>query len=258
MELYPAIDLRDGGAVRLTQGDFGREARYGDPLALAARFIKGGAPWIHVVDLNAARTGVPHERATLGRIVELANAAGTESAPAVRVQTGGGIRSEDDVAAVLDLGVARVVLGTAALADPALATRCARRWPGRVAVGLDYVVRPDGVAEARGHGWQEGSGRTVHELLGIWAGEPIGAVVATAIARDGMLEGSDLVGLRTLLASTALPLIASGGVGTLDDLRALAELSVEGRTLAGVIVGKALVEDRFTTEEAIGACAASA
>jgi phosphoribosylformimino-5-aminoimidazole carboxamide ribotide isomerase len=255
MELYPAIDLRDGGAVRLTQGDFDREERYGDPLALATRFVEGGASWIHVVDLNAARTGVPHERATLARIVELAASSGSsESAGAatVKVQTGGGIRTEDDVAAVLDLGVARVVLGTAALADPALATRCARRWPGRVAVGLDYVVRDDGVAEARGHGWQEGSGRTVPELLGIWAGEPIGAVVATAIARDGMLEGADLAGMRTMLAATALPVIASGGVGSLSDLRALAELD-----LAGVIVGKALVEGRFSLEEAMAACRAS-
>jgi phosphoribosylformimino-5-aminoimidazole carboxamide ribotide isomerase len=250
MELYPAIDLRDGGAVRLTQGDFDREERYGDPLALATRFVEGGASWIHVVDLNAARTGIPHERHTLARIVEAAGAAG---AATVKVQTGGGIRTEDDVAAVLDLGVARVVLGTAALADPALATRCARRWPGRVAVGLDYVVREDGVAEARGHGWQEGSGRTVPELLGIWAGEPIGAVVATAIARDGMLEGADLAGMRTMLAATALPVIASGGVGSLNDLRALAELD-----LAGVIVGKALVEGRFSLEEALIACKASA
>jgi phosphoribosylformimino-5-aminoimidazole carboxamide ribotide isomerase len=250
MELYPAIDLRDGGAVRLTQGDFDREQRYGDPLALAARFIEEGARWIHVVDLNAARTGVPHERETLARIVELAGSA-------IKVQTGGGIRAEGDVADVLALGVARVVLGTAALEDPAFATRCARRWPGQIAVGLDYVLRPDGVAEARGHGWEEGSGRTLPELLDLWAKEPIGAVVATAIARDGMLGGADLEGLGAILALTTLPVIASGGVGSLDDLRALAELSVPGRTLAGVIVGKALVEGRFGLEEAVAACTVS-
>jgi phosphoribosylformimino-5-aminoimidazole carboxamide ribotide isomerase len=237
--------------VRLTQGDFDRQVGYGDPLALAAQFIEGGAPWIHVVDLNAARTGVPHERATLARIVELAGSA------ARSVQTGGGIRTEDDVAEVLRLGVARVVLGTAALEDPALATRCARRWPGQIAVGLDYVLRPDGVAEARGHGWEEGSGRTLPELLEHWAGEPIGAVVATAIVRDGMLGGSDLDGLGALLALTALPVIASGGVGSLDDLRALAGLTVDGRTLSGVIVGKALVEGRFGLEEAVAACTVS-
>jgi phosphoribosylformimino-5-aminoimidazole carboxamide ribotide isomerase len=256
MELYPAIDLRDGGAVRLTQGDFDRQVGYGDPLALAVQFIEGGAHWIHVVDLNAARTGVPHERATLGRIVVLAEAGDGKGAP-VKVQTGGGIRTEDDVAAVLDLGVARVVLGTAAIEDPALAARCARRWPEQIAVGLDYVLRPDGVAEARGHGWEEGSGRTVHELLDFWAGEPIGAVVATEIARDGMLGGADLSGLGALLAVTALPVIASGGVGTLHDLQALAALEVEGRTLAGAIVGKALVEERFGLQEAVAACTAS-
>jgi phosphoribosylformimino-5-aminoimidazole carboxamide ribotide isomerase len=253
MNLYPAIDLRDGAAVRLTQGDFGREKRYGDPLALAASYLAGGAGWIHVVDLDAARTGVPHERATLGRIV----AAAAGSAGPARIQTGGGIRTEADVAAVLELGVARVVLGTAALEDPALATRCARRWPGQVAVGLDYVMRPDGVAEARGHGWEQGSGRALVELLEIWAGEPVGAVVATAIARDGMLRGSDLDGLATLLGLTALPVIASGGVGVLDDVVALAELSAGGRRLEGVIVGKALVEGRFTMAEAVAACAAS-
>ena len=267
MELYPAIDLRYGGAVRLTQGDFDREVRYGDPLSLAASFIEGGATWIHVVDLNAARTGVPHERAMLAQIVELAQSAGRVGAAGtgVRVQTGGGIRTEDDVTAVLDIGVTRVVLGTAALEDPALATRCARRWPGQVAVALDYSVRTDGVAEARGHGWEQGSGRALDELLLLWAGEPIGAVVATAIARDGMLGGSDLVGLRDLLdlaTLCSLPVIASGGVGTLDDLRDLAALHAADpdlgeRTLAGVIVGKALVEGRFSVEEAVAACTVS-
>ncbi len=263
MILYPAIDLRDGGAVRLTQGDFDREQRYGDPLELAATYIEGGASWIHVVDLDAARTGVPHERKTLARIVELASGAGGAGGAGVKVQTGGGIRREDDVAAVLDVGVARVVMGTAALEDPALAARCARRWPRQVAVGLDYVVRPDGVAEARAHGWEEGSGRTLPELLALWADEPLGAVVATAIARDGMLGGSDLVGLGALLdqaAPGALAVIASGGVGTLDDLRDLAALvapDAAARRLEGVIVGKALVEGRFSVKEAIAACAAS-
>jgi phosphoribosylformimino-5-aminoimidazole carboxamide ribotide isomerase len=237
MELYPAIDLRDGGAVRLTQGDFSREQRYGDPLELAASYLEGGAPWIHVVDLNAARTGVPHERATLAKIVDLGG----------RVQAGGGIRTEDDVAAVLDLGVARVVLGTAALEDPALATRCARRWPQQVAVGLDYTGN-----EARGHGWEQGSGRALDELLAIWADEPIGAVVATSIVRDGMLGGPDLAGLGVLRALTKHPVIASGGVSTLEDLHALAGLGCPG-----AIVGKALLEGRFTVKEAVAACTAS-
>jgi phosphoribosylformimino-5-aminoimidazole carboxamide ribotide isomerase len=252
MELLPAIDLRSGTAVRLTQGDFAREERYGDPTALAARYIAGGARWIHVVDLDGARTGVAHERAVLGQIVDLARAAGTS------VEFGGGIRSEDDAAEVLESGVARVVLGTAALEEPALVGRCARRWPGRVAVGLDYRVGDDGVAEAQAQGWLAGSGRTVHDLLDLWEKEPIGAVVATSVARDGMLSGPDLTGLQALLAATALPVVASGGVAGVDDLRALAGLVAGGRRLSGAIVGKAIVEGRLSVEEGIAACAVSA
>jgi phosphoribosylformimino-5-aminoimidazole carboxamide ribonucleotide (ProFAR) isomerase len=156
---------------------------------------------------------------------------------------------------VFALGVDRVVLGTAALEDPAFASSCARRWPGRVAVGLDYVVGEDGVSRALGHGWTEGArgARPLDELLSLWAGEPVAAVVATSIARDGMLEGPDLSGLGHLLERTALPVVASGGVASLDDLRALA-----GLPLGGVIVGKALVEGRFNVEEALAACAPSA
>ena len=251
MDLLPAIDLRGGTAVRLTQGDFAREDRYGDPVALAAGYIEAGARWIHVVDLDGARTGVPHERAVLGGIVRLANEAGVE------VEFGGGIRSEDDAEEVLDSGVSRVVLGTAALEEPALAGRSARRWPGRVAVGLDYRVGEDGVAEAQAQGWLAGSGQSLLDLLELWQHDPIGAVVATSVARDGMLSGPDLAGLQALLASTALPVVASGGVSNVDDLVALAGLEGGGRRLSGVIVGKAIVEGRLSVEEGIAACAAS-
>jgi phosphoribosylformimino-5-aminoimidazole carboxamide ribotide isomerase len=248
MDLYPAIDLRDGGAVRLTQGDFDRQVRYGDPVALAKRFIAAGASWLHVVDLEAARTGTTHETPVLERLV--AAAAGR-----ARVQNGGGIRTEAVVEATLSRGVARVVMGTAALADPDLAIRCARRWPGQVAVGLDYLVDADGVAQAMGHGWLQGTGHTLDELLERWDGEPIAAVIATSIARDGMLEGPDLEGMRSLLEATAIPVIASGGVSTAEDLRALAAITAGDRRLSGAIVGKALVEGRFTLEEALAACA---
>lgn len=252
MELFPAIDLRGGVAVRLTQGDFGREQRYGDPTSVAASYIAGGAGWIHVVDLDGARTGVPHERAVLAEIVRMAQESG------VRVEFGGGVRTEDDAEELLASGVTRVVFGTAALEEPALAGRSARRWPGRVAVGLDYRVRSDGMAEAQAQGWLAGTGQSLEDLLELWAHEPVGAVVATAVARDGMLAGPDLEGLRSLLAATALPIVASGGVSTTADLVALARLSAGGRRLAGVVVGKALVEDRFTVEEGVAACAASA
>ena len=251
MELLPAIDLRHGAAVRLIQGDFAREQDYGDPEALANRYIDGGARWIHVVDLEAARTGVRHERAALDDIVRLA------AASSVRVQVGGGIRTADAAAELLETGVARVVLGTAALEDPGLVTRCARRWPERVAVGLDYRVNDDGVAEAQTHGWETGSGRSVLELLDRWAGEPVGAVVVTAVDRDGTLEGPAVESLAALLFRTELPVIASGGVGATRDLLRLARTQANGRRLAGAIVGKALVERRFSVEEALAACAVS-
>jgi phosphoribosylformimino-5-aminoimidazole carboxamide ribotide isomerase len=252
MELLPAIDLRAGTAVRLTQGDFAREDRYGDPAALAASYIAAGARWIHIVDLDGARTGVPHQRDVLAQIVHLTREAGVD------VEFGGGIRSEDDAAEVLESGVTRVVLGTAALEEPALAGRCARRWPGRVAVGLDYRVGEDGVAEAQAQGWLAGSGRSVVDLLELWQHDPIGAVVATSVARDGMLSGPDLGGLQALLAATSLPVVASGGVSNLDDLVALAGLGAGGRRLSGAIVGKAVVEGRFSVEEGLVACAPSA
>jgi phosphoribosylformimino-5-aminoimidazole carboxamide ribotide isomerase len=252
MELLPAIDLLGRSAVRLTQGDFERQHTYGDPVELAQAYVAAGARWIHVVDLDAARTGVPHAGEVVGEIVAAAMTAN------VRVQCGGGIRSEDDVAAMVALGVARVVMGTAALETPELAVRCARRWPGQVAVGLDYVLDAEGQAEALGHGWKAGTGRAVRPLLAQWADEPIAAVVATSIKRDGMLRGPDVIGMRTLLGLTSVPVVASGGVGDVEDLRTLAQLSVAGRRLAGVIVGKAIVEKRFSVEEGLAACAACA
>jgi len=252
MDLLPAIDLRQGEAVRLTQGDFDRQQGYGDPAALAMHYIEGGARWIHVVDLDAARTGVAHERAALREIVRLARAS------AASVQAGGGIRTEDAAEELLEsAGVARIVLGTAALEDPALTGRCARRWPGRVAVGLDYRMGPDGVAEAQARGWLAGSGHSVTDLLDLWAGEPLGAVVVTDVVRDGMLEGPAVESLAHLLVRTELPLVASGGVGSTQDLYRLAHLQAGGRRLTGAIVGKALVERRFSVEEALAACAAS-
>lgn len=251
MDLLPAIDLRGGTAVRLTQGDFAREQRYGDPIELAARYLEGGARWIHVVDLDAARTGVPHERAALAEIVALA------AQSSAQVQAGGGIRSDDAAGELLESGVTRVVLGTAALEDPGLAGRCARRWPGRVAVGLDYRMNDGGVAEAQAQGWLAGSGWSVIDLLAVWSDEPLGAVVVTEVERDGTLEGPNVDGLGALLERTTLPLVASGGVGSTRDLSELAQLERGGRRLAGAIVGKALVEGRFSVEEAMAACAAS-
>jgi phosphoribosylformimino-5-aminoimidazole carboxamide ribotide isomerase len=251
MDLYAAVDIREGGAVRLTQGDFERQTSYGDPLSLARSFADKGAPWLHVVDLDAARTGRPVNRSTVLAIARAVDAP---------VETGGGVRSLDDIEELLSGGVSRVILGTAVLDDPDLAYRAAERHPGRVAVGLDYRL-VDGRAEVAVRGWEQGSGRTVAELVEQLAEVELAAVVVTAIDRDGTLAGPDLDGLRAVLSETTLPVIASGGVGSPADLAALAQLSVdvagEVRLLAGAITGKALVDGRMTVEEAVAACALS-
>ncbi len=254
MDLYPAIDLRGGHAVRLRQGDFSRETDYGAPLALARRFIDAGASWIHVVDLDAARTGVAGNRETIFAIAELAGGAGA------CVQAGGGVRTEGDVGTLLDGGVARVVLGTAAVEAPDLVARVASRYPGKVAVGLDYR-RADGRSEVAVGGWEAGSGRSVTDLLDELRPLELGAVVVTAIERDGTLEGPEIDGLVEVLRTTSLPVVASGGVATVAHLTALAHLAVGAgdgvRRLAGAITGKALADGRVTIEEALAACTAS-
>ena len=245
MELLPAIDLRDGGAVRLVQGDFDRTRRYGDPIALARRYVEGGATWIHVVDLDAARRGEPVNRAVVLDIVRRVEA---------RVQVGGGIRGEADAAALLDEGVARVVLGTAVTETPEVVAALATHYPGRVAVGLDHR---GGGEELAVRGWEHKSGAVLGEVLARLAPLAIGAVVVTAIDRDGTLEGPDVAGLRGVLERSAHPVVASGGVRSPADLETLAALDCEGRRLAGAIVGTALAEGTMTVEEAIAACAPS-
>jgi phosphoribosylformimino-5-aminoimidazole carboxamide ribotide isomerase len=255
MDLYPAIDIRDGGAVRLTQGDFDRQSEYGDPLDLARRFVAGGAPWLHVVDLDAARLGGAPNRAT---VLAIAQAVG------VPVQSGGGVRSETDVAELLDGGVARVVLGTVAIDRPELVAEMARNYPGRVAVGVDYRRTPDGRTDVAVRGWEQGSGRSVAEFLDELAGHGVAALIVTAIERDGTLEGPDIEGLGEVLAATSIPVIASGGVGAAGDIALLARLAVDidgpgpQRRLAGAISGKALVDGLMTVEEGVAACVPSA
>ncbi|MDQ2728019.1 MAG: HisA/HisF-related TIM barrel protein [Actinomycetota bacterium] len=243
MDLFAAIDLRGGRCVRLVEGDFGRETVYdGDPVALARSFAAAGAPWIHVVDLDAARTGQPVNRATI-----LAIAASVT----VPVQTGGGVRSLADAEALLTGGVTRVVVGTAAVEHPELVTEIAGRWPGRVAVGLDHR---DG--EVRLRGWLTGAGRRVVDMVPVAVASGAAAVIVTDISRDGRLAGPDVVGLAGLLDVTGAPLVASGGVSSLDDLRVLAGVRGRGRGLEGVIVGKALHEETFDVASGVAASGA--
>jgi len=239
MDLYPAIDLRDGRCVRLYQGDYGRETVYGDdPVSQAKAFEDAGAPWIHVVDLDAARTGVPENRDVVAAIAE---------AVSVPVQTGGGIRDDAAAEALFDAGVARVVVGTAALEDPAFVRRLAARHP--VTVGLDARGRDVAV-----RGWIEGSGADLLDLAKAFEDAGVAALVVTEIARDGTLEGPDVEGLSQVLDATTIPVIASGGVGTLDDLTTLAALESSGRRLSGAIVGRAIYEGRFSVSAGVEAC----
>jgi phosphoribosylformimino-5-aminoimidazole carboxamide ribotide isomerase len=233
MDLYPAIDIRGGRCVRLHQGDFEQETAYGeDPLAVARAFARAGARWLHVVDLDAARrTG--DNRTVIEAIV------GEVDVP---VELGGGIHD----GTWLERGAARVVLGSRAISDPVGLAGLAARFPGRVAAGLDHRN-----GEVRVHGWQSGSGLGVAEAIALAAVPGLAAMVVTSIATDGTLEGPDLPGLGALLELTEVPVIASGGVRGVEDLRALGRLRSAGRALAGVIVGKALYEGRLDIPSAL-------
>lgn len=253
MELLAAIDLMGGRAVRLVRGEFDQASRFGDPVAVATRFLEAGAPWLHVVDLDAARSGVPVHRTTVLSLAELAHRW------SARVEVGGGIRAADDVDELLAAGVDRVVLGTTAVEAPALAWQCARRHPARVAVGIDYRRGADGGLVPAVRGWAGSAGRSVSAVLGTFAGAPLGAVVVTGIERDGTRAGVDLDGLMAVLEATDLPVVASGGVGSAGDLRELARLRspARGHAVTGVVVGRALVDGTIDVEEAVAACATS-
>ncbi len=240
MDLFPAIDLRGGRCVRLTQGDFARETVYGDdPVAQARVFSDAGSPWIHVVDLDGARTGDGANREAI-----------TAIAAAVRtpVQTGGGIRSDADVEELLGAGVARVVLGTAALDDPGWARAVAARHPGRVVLGLD--ARGEEVAV---RGWAEGSGRKLLDVATDMDDAGFVAYVVTQIDVDGVGSGPDVETYRTLLQECETDIVASGGVGSAAHLRDLVALEEGNRILAGVVVGRALYDGSLEIDDALAA-----
>jgi len=203
--VYPAIDMRGGNVVRLQQGDYGNETVYGDnPVSVAMAFVDAGATWVHMVDLDAAKGGDPVNRPVIGNVA-------AAIAGRAQLQVGGGVRSVADAQALSDLGVARVVMGSAAVRQPELVAHVTSQVGVAVAVGLDHR---NGV---------------------------------TDISRDGMLMGADVEGLRAAANTSPLPLIASGGVGTLDDIVALLDID----NVSGVITGKAIYENRFTVEQAI-------
>jgi phosphoribosylformimino-5-aminoimidazole carboxamide ribotide isomerase len=234
--VLPAVDISEGRCVRLLQGRFGTETVYSDdPVQVAIGFSSAGARWLHIVDLDGAKTGDAQNRELVLEVVRRA------SCP---VQAGGGVRTRDDVEELLGAGANRVVLGTLALEDPeAVADICGRYGP-RIAVSLD--AKGDELAS---HGWTVGSGLPVLEAVTTFETAGCASFIYTDVSRDGTMSGPNIDALLRLAASTERPIIASGGIGNLDELRTVARLRPQG--IAGAIVGRALYEHKFGIAEAM-------
>ena len=235
--IFPAIDIVDGKCVRLYQGDYSKEKIYNsDPLDQALQFQENGAQWVHIVDLDAAKSGDLKNQTIIASIAQSVD---------IPIQVGGGIRSIEAAQTLFDAGVARVVLGTAAVEQPELLEVLANKG-FRIAVGIDgkggYVAT---------RGWQVATELKVAELASRFESSGAETAIVTEIQRDGTLEGPDLQGLSEMLAETSLPIIASGGLSSLQDLKDLIQLENAGRQLSGVITGKALYEGKIELPEAL-------
>jgi phosphoribosylformimino-5-aminoimidazole carboxamide ribotide isomerase len=228
--LFPAIDLKDGEAVRLQQGDMARATVFHrDPAEQARIFAAQGFDYLHIVDLDGAFAGKPMNAAAVECIL---------AAVRIPVQLGGGIRDHATIEGWLGKGVTRVIIGTAAVRDPALVKAAAKRFPGRVAVGLD--ARDGKIAV---QGWAEASELSALDIARRFEDAGVAAIVYTDIARDGMLKGLNLDATIGLADAVSIPVIASGGLASLDDIRAL--LHPRARKLAGAIAGRALYDGRL-------------
>jgi len=236
MILFPAIDLKEGLAVRLEQGDMARATVFHrDPAAQARAFESQGFQYLHIVDLDGAFAGKPVNAAAVERILESVG---------IPVQLGGGVRDMATVETWLGKGVDRVIIGTAAVRNPALVKDAAKKFPGRVAVGLD--AREGKVAV---EGWAETCELSVLELARRFEDAGVAAIIYTDIARDGLLKGLNLDGTIALAESISLPVIASGGLASIEDIKAL--LGPRARKLAGAIAGRALYDGRLDAAEAL-------
>lgn len=247
MELYAAVDVLEGRSVRLLRGSYEERTDYGDPLCAALKLAGAGPAWLHLVDLAAARDG---RRSVSSLVSEVISRCG------VPVQVGGGIRTERDAKELLSMGASRVVLGTAALADPSFAGRLAHDHPNAVAVALDHRGPPSyGLASS---GWLTDSGSGLLQCARVFEEIGVSSLVVTSIERDGTLSGPDLHALGAVLAETdSVEVVASGGVSGPEDLEKLRSLRVGSRSLSGVIVGKALHDGRMDIGEAVAICATS-
>ena len=235
MEVWPAIDLRGGYCVRLKKGDYAQETVFGeDPAAMARHWVDSGAEHLHLVDLDGAREGRPANLESVRAIVE---------AVEIPCELGGGIRSEETIGQLLKLGLTRLVIGTKAIREPDWFRRMCRQFPGRLALGID--AREGRVAT---DGWLETSDVAAVELAGRFADEPIAAIIYTDIDTDGMLLGPNVEAMAQMQAAVDLPVIASGGVTTKEDV---ARLAAAG--MAGCIIGRALYEGTLTLPDALAA-----
>lgn len=235
MQIWPAIDLRGGKCVRLRQGDYQRETVYGeDPAAMARRWVGEGATCLHLVDLDGAKEGAAVNLPAIEAIL---------AAVDVPCELGGGIRDEATIERLLGSGLARLVVGTRALKEPDWFRSVVRRYPGKLALGIDAkggLVATDG--------WLETSSTSAVELARQFVDEPLAALIYTDIAKDGMLAGPNLEAMSQMNEAVEFDVIASGGVTTADDVRRLAELE-----LAGCIIGKSLYEGLLRLDEALAA-----
>jgi phosphoribosylformimino-5-aminoimidazole carboxamide ribotide isomerase len=235
--IFPAIDIVDGKCVRLYQGDYSKEKIYNsDPVDQALQFQENGAQWVHIVDLDAARSGDLKNQTIIASIAQSVD---------IPIQVGGGIRSVDTAQTLFDAGVDRVVLGTAAVEQPELLEVLTNKG-FRIAVGIDGK---DGYVATRG--WQIATELKVTELASRFESSGAEVAIVTEIQKDGTLEGPDLQGLSEMLAETSLPIIASGGLSSLQDLKDLLQLKNMDRKLSGVITGKALYEGKMNLPEAL-------
>jgi len=240
MIVFPAIDLKDGRCVRLRQGAMDDATIYNDdPAAQARTFEAAGAQWLHVVDLDGAISGQPKNASAVAAILK------SVSMP---VQLGGGIRDRARIESWLEAGVRRVVLGTAAIANPDLVREAARAHPGRIVVGID--ARKGKVAV---DGWTRATETTARELADALAGVGVAAIVYTDIDRDGVLGGPNIEATAALAKGLPVPVIASGGVSTIDDITALRAYGKDG--IAGVIVGRAIYDGRVDLKRALALAA---